>query len=182
MPSISILLIASVDFSCWSNVRGARCRCVHFIYSRTCMVGYCSFSAILGYSWKAPLSHTGVQSNCKSLIARSRHHRDNYKQTTPGRLTRMSACEFDWSGAYSPAVSIWADFLSSPLAGEWRKRGVCSKTYRGRCGMCRPRPPSIYKQLAAYFKAIVSVLWVTCEFHICTVARTGQTFFCTSSI
>jgi len=60
----------------------------------TYMVGCGSFSAILGYSWKAPLSHTGVQSKCKSLIARSRHHRHNYKQTTSGRLTRMSADEW----------------------------------------------------------------------------------------
>jgi len=29
---------------------------------------------------------------------------------------------------------------------------LCSKTYRGHCGMCRPRPSSMYKQLAACFK------------------------------
>jgi len=79
----------------------------------------------------------------------------------PGRRCRLvrrsvssAAGEFDWSRAYSPAVNIWADSSSSPLAGEWRKWGVCSETYRGRCGMCRPRPPSIYKQLAAYFKVL----------------------------
>jgi len=80
--------------------------------------------------------------------------RTTRRQTTLGRSTWMSAGEFDWSRAYSPAVSIWADSSSSPLAGEWRKWGFCSETYRGHCGMCRPRPPSIYKQLAAYFKVL----------------------------
>jgi len=33
-----------------------------------------------------------------------------------------------------------------------KTRTLCSKTYRGRCGMCRLRPSSMYKQLAAYFR------------------------------
>jgi len=57
---------------------------------------------------KVNSSHTkpNVQSNRKSLIAHSRHHQDNYKETTQGQLTQMSAGEFDWSWVFSLVFSV----------------------------------------------------------------------------